>query len=340
MKAVFFETPEEDKKRFEELLADTDIDAVFSEETLSANTIALARDAEAVSVFVNSQVTKDIFNAMPQVKLISTRSVGFDHIDTEYAKSKGIAIASVPAYGTHTVAEFTFALLLALSRKILPAYRHLREDESFDITGLTGINLYQKTIGIVGTGRIGKSVATIANGFGMNVLGCDLHPDEALSAEQKVNYCDMPALFAQSDIVSLHAPYMKETHHMINKETLASFKQGALLINTARGELVDTEALVAALNSGHIAGAGLDVLEGERYMKEESALLVNDHEDAMETKEGFKTILESHALLHHPHVIVTPHMAYFTKEAKDEILQTTVDNIVSFGKGAPQNVLK
>jgi len=340
MKAVFFDTPTEDKMRFEELLSGSGLEAIFTTEALSADTVALASDADAISVFVNSEVRKDTFDAMRKLKMVATRSVGYDHIDTVYAKECGVAVATVPAYGTHTVAEFTFALLLALTRKIIPAYRHVREDNNFEPTDLIGMDLYGKTLGVIGTGRIGKSVAKIARGFDMNVIACDVHPDTAFAAEQQVSYCDLFTLLAQSDIVSLHAPYLPSTYHLINKENISAFKRGALLINTARGELVDTEALVQALQSGQIGGAGLDVLEGERYIKEEVELLANGREDAMETKEGFKTILESHALLHHPHVIATPHMAYFTKEAKDEILKTTAENIINFSKGMPQNILK
>lgn len=316
-----------------------DMDISLRKERLSPATAALASDAEVISVFINSEVRKDVIDALPRLKLITTRSMGYDHIDIAYAKSKNIAVSSVPCYGAHTVAEFTFALILALSRKIIPAYHHLREDDSFSLKDLMGFDLHGKTIGVIGTGKIGKQTIAIAKGFGMRVLACDPTPDAELASKEEVDYVPLSQLLARSDIVTIHVPYSDGTHHLINKENVGLLKRGAFLINTARGEIAETEALVWGLAEGIIAGVGLDVLEGERYMKEEAAFLVNGREEAMETKEGFRTILESHALIHDRRVVATPHMAFFSKEAVEEILRTTAENIMAFAAGAPKNVV-
>lgn len=339
MKAVFFEVSEEDENILKGLLSGSGIDASYHKERLWEGTASFAGDAEIVSVFINSEVRKSVLDALPNLKLIATRSMGFDHVDVAYATSKNIAVSSVPCYGVHTVAEFTFALILALSRNIIPAYHHLREDDSFSLKNLMGFDLHGKTIGVIGTGKIGRHAAAIAKGFGMNVLAFDKTPDEGMASQMGVEYVALPALLSRSDIVTIHVPYSQESHHLINKESVKGMKRGALLINTARGEIVETEALVWGLRDGIIAGAGLDVLEGERYMKEEAAFLVNGREEAMETKEGFKTILESHALVHDKRVVATPHMAFFSKEAVEDILRTTAENITGFASGAPRNVV-
>ncbi|MDO8561952.1 MAG: NAD(P)-dependent oxidoreductase [bacterium] len=339
MKAVFFEVSEEDETILKGLLSGSGIDVSYHKERLWEGTVSLAAGAEIISVFINSEVRKDVIDALPNLKLITTRSMGFDHIDVAYAASRNIAVSSVPGYGAHTVAEFTFALILTLSRKIIPAYHHLREDDSFSLKDLMGFDLHGRTLGVIGTGKIGRHVIAIAKGFGMNVLAFDRTPDQDLVSTMAVEFAPLPALLSRSDIVTIHVPYSEETRHLINKESVKGMKRGALLINTARGEIVDTEALVWGLSEGIIAGAGLDVLEGERYMKEEVAFLVNNREEAMETKEGFKTILESHALVHDRRVVATPHMAFFSKEAIEDILKTTAENITGFASGAPQNMV-
>ncbi|MCR4280743.1 MAG: NAD(P)-binding domain-containing protein [Candidatus Kaiserbacteria bacterium] len=337
MKAVFFEVSEEDEKILRGLMPG--IDAVFSKERLWQGNASLASGAEVISVFINSEVRKDVIDALPNLKFITTRSMGYDHIDVEYAKSKNIAVASVPCYGANTVAEFTFALILALSRKIIPAYHHLREYDSFALKDLMGMDLHGKTIGVVGTGKIGRNTINVAKGFGMNILAFDRTPDADLASNMGVEYSALPGLLSRADIVTIHVPYSADTHHLINKENVKGMKRGVLLINTARGEIVETEALVWGLAEGIIAGAGLDVLEGERYMKEEAGFLINNREEAMETKEGFRTILESHALVHDKRVIATPHMAFFSKEAMEDILKTTAENINGFASGTPKNVI-
>lgn len=338
MKIAFFETTEGDELAMTRFLDGADV--VFHKEKLCQDTVTMAQDAEIVSVFINSEVHKEVIDLLPSLKLIATRSTGYDHIDCAYAASKGIAVATVPAYGSRTVAEFAFGLILNLSRKIYTAHHELQEYDSFDISKYEGFDLGEKTLGVIGTGRIGKNVVRIAKGFGMNVLAFDPFPDQGFSAEIGFQYVKLEDLLADSDIVTIHVPYMKETHHLINADNIKLFKKGAYLINTARGEIVETEALLGAIKNGAIAGAGLDVLEGERYMKEEIELLTNRKDEEVETKEGFRTLLESHALIHIPQVLVTPHIAFFSREAKLEILKTTADNIKLFTSGAPQNLVE
>lgn len=292
-------------------------------------------DVDAVSVFVSSQLSRVTLDAMPSLKLVATRSTGYDHIDRS-AYERGIIVSSVPSYGTRTVAEFAFALILALSRKAYAAYDELRDKGTADIQRYEGFDLARKTIGIVGTGKIGKNAARIARGFSMTVLLCDMRPDAQFAAEIGCAYEPLEETVAQSDIVSLHVPYMKETHHLINETVLGQFKKGSFLINTARGAVVDTLALAQALKRGHLAGAGLDVIEGERELLDEMSLLSNVHSDINE----FRTLVAAHALVDMPNVIVTPHIAFNTREAKREILETTIENIRAFANRSPVNVVK
>jgi D-lactate dehydrogenase len=292
-------------------------------------------EAEAISIFVNSRVDATVFDKYPKLKLIATRSTGFDHIDCAEAKKRNIAVASVPSYGVNTVAEFAFALLLALSRRVCDAHSRVAETGSFSQRNLTGFDLQDKTIGIVGCGHIGLYVAKIANGFGMHVLVFDMHRDETLAKNLNFIYATLEELLAQSDVVTLHVPYNEHTHHLINSQNISLIKKGAYLINTARGAIVETAALVEALKQNIIAGAGLDVLEEEGDMDDELKLLASPHPK----EEELKVVLENHYLMSHPRVIITPHIAFDTSEAIRRILDTTAENISAFEAGAPKNIL-
>jgi len=328
MKIAFFEVRDEER----EYLQKTFPDAVFVSDAFCDDTRDQARDAEVLCVFVGSEVRKDAIDTLPNLKCIITRSTGYDHIDIAYAKEKGIPVYSVPGYGERTVAEFTFALLLTVSRKIFDAYRQSREDDNFEMKELRGIDLFQKTIGVVGTGRIGMNVIKIAKGFGMNVIAHDPYPKDDMAEELGYTYVSLDELLAQSDVVTLHVPYMKETHHLLNAENLPNIKKGSILINTARGELIDTEILLKLLVDGHIAGAGLDVLEGERELKEDTELLVSG-----EKFKDIELLMQDHALIDMPQVVVTPHIAFYSKEAEQEILDITISNIQNFQKGNDEN---
>jgi len=271
---------------------------------------------------------------LPNLKLIATRSTGYDHIDTDYAASKNIVVSNVPTYGENTVAEHTFALILALSRNLHKASARTFVGD-FSLDGLRGFDLRGKTLGVIGSGHIGLYVIKIANGFGMNVIASDAYPNPSAAGLMNFRYTDLNTLLNQSDIVTLHAPLTAETHHLIGQHNIDQFKRGALLINTSRGGLVDTEALLKGLDEKIFAGAGLDVLEGEEIFSEEKQLLGNP--DA--TNESLKTALRNLSLLRRPNLVITPHIAFDSIEAVERILDTTVANINSFMSGHPQNIV-
>jgi len=293
-------------------------------------------EIEVLSVFVDYRITIDVLDWLPNLKFIATRSAGYDHIEVAAALQRGIVISRVPHYGTRTVAEYAMALLFALSRNAFRAYTDmLRNPGTADFEAYEGFDLCGKTLGVVGTGAIGRSVCTIARGIGMNVLAFDVTPDEAFAQSVGMTYLSLEEVLAQSDVVTLHVPSIPQTHHLLNAEKLALMKPGSYLINTARGEIVDTKALVAALNSGHLAGAGLDVLEGEHALREEAHLLAAGSVDTA----MWETLMADHALINMPNVIVTPHIAFNTIEAKREITDITLANISAFAAGQPQNII-
>lgn len=293
------------------------------------------KETEVLSVFVSHSVSKEILDKMPNLKLISARSTGFDHIDVKYAREKGVQVLYVPSYGENTVAEFAFALLLAISRKIPEAHEQVTETGSFAQSNLKGFDLKGKTIGIIGTGRIGTHAIKMAKGFGMNVLAYDPFPKSGLDTELGFRYANFEDVLAGSDIISLHAMLSENTKHMINMESIKHIKRGSVFINTARGGLVETSALVKALEEGIISAAGLDVLEEEGDMNDEMNLLNNPHPKL----EELKNVLANNYLIDHPRVIVTPHIAFNTDEAIKRILDTTVENIISFKGGEPKNIV-
>lgn len=291
-------------------------------------------DATALCVFIDSPIGKAELDRFPALSLIATRSTGFDHIDIAAAKERGVTVVTVPSYGENTVAEFAFALLLSLSRRIPEAEQSVR-DGGFSPQGLRGFDLAGKTLGVVGCGRIGMHLIRMANGFGMKVIGFEVHPDPKVAAENNFTFVSFPELLSTADIISLHVPYNAHTHHLINKENIGTLKKGSYLINTSRGAVVETEALVTALQSGTLAGAGLDVLEEEGDLADETALLSAAHPN----EAALKVTLANHYLIDHPRVIVTPHLAFNTTEAVTRILDTTIDNIQKFAAGAPTNVV-
>jgi D-lactate dehydrogenase len=304
----------------------------FAEEMHHAPAAAY-RDADAASVFIYSQVSRAVLRAARRLKLVATRSTGYDHIDLSACRRRRVTVCNVPHYGENTVAEHTFALILALSRKVHQGYvRTIRGDFSF--AGLQGFDLKGKTLGVAGTGRIGLHVIRMAQGFGMRVLAYDLNRNPLMAEALGFTYVSLDALLAESDIVTLHTPYLPSTHHLINRDNIRRMKRGALLINTARGGLVETEALARALDSGHLAGAGLDVLEGEDLIKEENQILSKNF-----PADKMRTLLQNHVLLHRENVVITPHIAFNSREAFLRILQTTLDNIRAFRRGAPENVV-
>lgn len=333
MKIAFFEVmPGEQDSLVAQLPLGHDVQ--FFGEKLAPETIDKAAGAEVISVFVNSEIRAPLIDALPNLKLIATRSMGYDHIDVEYARGKGVRVINVTTYAAHPVAEFSFALLLCVTRRIYHAYNQLREGTDYNIRGLGGFNLFGKTIGVTGTGRIGRNVITIARGFGMNVIAFDTVPDAAFAAEQGFTYATLEQLVTQSDIISLHLPYTKETHHLLNAELFAKMKKGVILINTARGEIIDTHALVAALQDGTVWGAGLDVLEEEHAFKEERGAVAGNKEGV-----DYRLLTANHILIDMSNVIVTPHIAFETAEAMQEIERVTAKAITDFINGTEQKYL-
>ena len=290
------------------------------------------KNVEVLSIFIYSDVNKRILDHLPRLKLIVTRSTGYDHINLEECKKRKIIVCNVPSYGENTVAEHTFALILDLSRNIHKAFvRTVRDD--FSIEGLKGFDLKGKTIGVIGTGHIGKHVIRIAKGFEMNILAFDHTKDRKLEKKLGFKYANLDNLLKNSDIITLHVPLTKETFHMINSKTINKCKQKAIIINTSRGEVIETDALLQALNSNHLSGAGLDVIEGEQLIKEEREL-INHHAHLSQKK--LKQLVEDHMLFHNDKVIFTPHIAFYSQEALERILDCTIKNIQYFMKNKPQ----
>lgn len=291
-------------------------------------------EIEILSVFIYSSITKELIEKMPKLKMIVTRSTGFDHIDVETCRAKNIIVSNVPEYGTRTVAEHTFALLLALSRKIIPSVERTRRSD-FSLTGLRGFDLYKKTLGVIGAGHIGQAVISIANGFGMDVLVYSKHQKLELAQSLGFIYVDLDHLLKVSDIITFHVPLTDETKHMIRKETLSKLKKGCIILNTARGGILETEAILMGLEQGIIAGAGIDVLEEECFIKEERQLLT----EQFLAECDLKTQLLNHVLVTKENVLVTPHNAFNSQEALQRILDVTVENVLSFVQHKPINTI-
>lgn len=332
MKIAFFEIQDWEKDYLGKKLKEHTFK--FYDQPLTLENIKEIGDFDGLSVFIYSKIDKQIIQKLPKLTLIVTRSTGFDHIDIKECKNEKITVCNVPYYGENTVAEHTFGLILSLSRNIHKAYvRTLKQDYSID--GLKGFDLKGKTIGVVGAGHIGLHVIRVAKSFGMNVLAYNLNQDNFLAEVLGFSYVSLKQLLENSDIITLHVPYNQSTHHLINKDTIKQVKKGAILINTSRGGVVDTEALIEALDKKILAGVGLDVLEGEELIKEEKQLLADPKK-----AEVFGQIIRDHILLNEDNVVFTPHIAFYSQEALERILDTTVENIDSFIAERSQNIVE
>ncbi len=304
-------------------------------EPLDPRNAADFSDAEVASPFVNSRLDASVLSHFPRLKLIATRSTGYDHIDLQYCDTHGIVVSNVPDYGDSTVAEHVFALLLAVARNIVDAVERTRRGR-FTQAGLRGFELRDRMIGVVGTGRIGIRVIEIARGFGMNVLAYDLRPNEAEAARLNFAYTSLDQLLSDADVVTLHVPATSGTHRMLSDREFARMKKGAILINTARGNIVDVEAMVRALADGRLRAVGLDVLPQEPLIREEAAIF---HQETIRDVEDFKALVANNVLLRFPNVICTPHNAYNTEAALERIIAATLANIEAFVQGKPENVV-
>lgn len=327
MKVAFFSTKPYDRTFFN--AANTGHEFVFFEPRLTPETAPLAREFPAVCAFVNDQLGEPVLDQLAEggVRLIALRAAGFNNVDLSAAARLGITIMRVPAYSPYAVAEHTIALILALNRKIYKAYDRVR-DGNLSLDGLLGFDLYGSTVGIIGTGKIGAIVARILHGFGCRLLAYDVYQNpECL--QLGVRYVSTQELFAQSDIITLHTPLMAQTYHLINENALRQMKNGVMLINTSRGALIDTLAVIEGLKSGKVGYLGIDVYE------EEEELFFEDRSNRVIKDDVFARLLTF------PNVLVTGHQGFFTATALRNIAETTVQNITDFEQGNPsQNIVK
>jgi D-lactate dehydrogenase len=332
MKIAIFDLEDWERQSFERLAGEHDLELLT--EPLSMDNADCHADAEVVSGFIHSSFSKPVLEQLSNVKLIATRSTGFDHIPLDFCQQRGVTVCNVPTYGSNTVAEHVFGLLLTISHKLEDAINRTRKGD-FSSAGLQGFDLQGKTIGIIGTGGIGCEVIRIAKGFGMDVLAFDVQPNEEAAEHLGFQYTSMDELLDKSDVVSLHVPASKKTRHLISRDEFQKMKKGAVLINTARGDVVDVQALVQALAEQRLSAAGLDVLPEEPVIREEAELLRSIYEQSHDLTK----LLANHVLVRMRNVIVTPHSAFNTREAVQRILDTTVENIQAYAKGEPVNVV-
>jgi D-lactate dehydrogenase len=318
---AFYDTKPYDKKYFE-AASSPEVSIRFLDCRLNAGTASTAAEADAVCVFVSDNVNAACLQTLKKqgIRHIALRCAGYNNVDLKAARELGITVTRVPAYSTHAIAEHALALLLTLNRKIHKAYNRVREF-NFSLNGLIGFDLHGKTAGIVGTGKIGKIAARILRGLGMKVLAYDPVEDAAWAKETGIEYCAFERLLRESDVVSMHLPLLPQTHHLFNEKTFSLMKQGAYLINTSRGKLVDTKALIEVLKSGKLGGVGLDVYEEEEgvFYEDLSGQVLKDDELSR--------------LLTFPNVLITSHQAFLTHEGLSKIAQVTLENLSRLSQG-------
>lgn len=327
MKILFYDTKKYDKDSFDKALVDfPEITIDYLEADLSVVTAPLAAGYDGVCAFVSSDVSGPVLEKLAEnnTKLVLMRCAGFNNVDLNMANEKGITVLRVPGYSPEAVAEHAIALALAVNRHIHKSYIKVREN-NFSLVGLTGVNFYGKTAGIVGTGKIGAAMCRICQGFGMKVIAYDMYPNKSLDF---VTYVDLDTLLETSDLISLHCPLTDDTYHLINEKTIAKMKKDVILINTSRGALISTEDLIAGIRSRKFFGVGLDV-----YEEETNNVFENREDDIMESSVTSR-------LLSFPNVIVTSHQGFLTEEALLAISQITLQNAKDFINGSIQEVNK
>ncbi len=335
----FVELEDEAKALFEEAFAEHEV--LFVERLKE-----VPEDTEIVSVFITEKIDGSFLDDHPLIRLIATRSTGCDHIDLDVCDKRGVGVANVGNYGENTVAEHTFALMLALSRRLRDSERAVRTGR-FSRERLRGFDLRGKTLGVVGAGRVGLHVIRIGIGFGMRVLAYDEAPHSFYSELLDFRYAGFEELLRESDMITLHVPLTPTTRHMINREALALCRPGVLLINTARGGLIDSGALIEALDAGQVAGVGLDVLEDERVFRGGATQILSEkiaervrssagtmiRETSAQRVSEFSKLVAHHRLLNRPEVVLTPHVAFNSHEAMERLNGITVENINAYLKG-------
>ena len=323
MKIAFFDTHSYDKKSFVEANKAFNYEIDFRDYKLNENTALTAKGYDVVCVFVNDVVNAEVIKTLAGcgVKLIALRCAGFNNVDLKAAASAGIKVVRVPAYSPYAVAEHGVALLMSLTRHIPQAYLRTKT-ANFNIEGLTGRDLYGLTAGILGTGKIGRIMADILMGFGMKIIAYDPFPNEQWAKEKNIEYVGLDEIFQRSDVLSLHCPLTEETKHVVNHDRMKMMKHDAVIINTGRGALIDSKALVHALKHGHIGGIGMDVYE------EESKYFFSDWSTDIMTDDTLARLLTF------PNVIITGHQAFLTTNALKNLAETTLENVKAFGAGA------
>lgn len=327
---AFFGTKPYDKASFTEKNKEYEYDLRFYEGHLSLNNVILTKDADAVCIFVNDTADAKVIGKMAEngVKLLALRCAGYNNVDLNAAKTHGLTVVRVPAYSPYAVAEYTVALMLSLNRKIPRATWRTR-DGNFSLHGLLGFDMHGKTAGIIGTGKIAKKLICILRGFGINILAYDLYPDYNFAREHEVVYTTLDELYHNSDIISLHCPLTEQTKYLINDYSISKMKDGVMIINTGRGQLIHTNALIEGLKNKKIGSAGLDVYE------EESEYFYEDQSDRIIDDDVLARLLSFN------NVIVTSHQAFFTREALANIALTTLQNVKDFTTGkALENEVK
>jgi D-lactate dehydrogenase len=323
MKIAFFDTRSYDKKLFVQANKEFNYEIDFRDYKLNENTALTAHGYDVVCVFVNDVVNSEVIKILSEcgVKLIALRCAGFNNVDLKAAGEAGIKVVRVPAYSPYAVAEHGVALLMALTRHIPQAYLRTKT-ANFNIEGLTGRDLFGLTAGILGTGKIGRIMADILKGFGMKIIAYDPFPNNDWAKEKNIEYVGLDEIFQKSDVLSLHCPLTEETKHVVNHDRMKMMKHDAVIINTGRGALIDSKALVHALKHGHIGGIGMDVYE------EESKYFFNDWSTDIMTDDVLARLLTF------PNVIITGHQAFLTTNALKNLAETTLENIKSFAAGA------
>ncbi len=341
----FVETEDSEKNLFTQALPAHDVRVVDALDEVEA-------DAEVLSTFIYSKIDVSFLDAHPNLRLVATRSTGYDHIDLSACRERKVQVSTVPTYGDNTVAEHTFALILALSRRLRECMNANRNDR-FSYENIRGFELNNKTFGVIGSGRVGLHAIRIAKAFGMKVIAYDLHPQNFMAEILGFRYVPLDDLLARADIISLHIPLFPATYHLLDREAFAKCKRGVTVVNTARGALIDTDALLEALDSGIVGGAGLDVLEEERVLQKETMNIIGDQIvsrlqsgialDELRASDPdrigeLQRLMRNADLIGRPNVIFTPHIAFNSVEAVERINTTTLHNIEAFVAGEAINL--
>ena len=318
IKVAFFDTKDYDKKLFEEYNKDYGFDITFLESRLNSETAPLAKGYDVVCIFVNAIVDEKTIKALKEcgVKLIALRCAGFNNVDMKHMDDS-ITVVRVPAYSPYAVAEHAVALLMSINRKTYKSYQRTKK-YNFTLNGLLGFDVHGKTVGVIGTGKIGKCFCNIMKGFGTEILAYDIFHDDKAAEEIGFKYVELDELLEKSDIISLHCPLTEETNKIINKDSIKKIKEGAVLINTSRGQLIDTDSLIDRLETGKLGGVGLDVYEGE------GDYFLNDMSNSYMRDKDLSILLSM------PNVVITSHQAFFTREALNKIAKDTLNNIKEF----------